>query len=788
MVGPALTLVNAHLGRRAFGWGAVLAVFGIALGFLPLFDVLGYDYAFALGLPAGFAAVDLGHAAAVSEKNRAARLGVAPALSTAFGWGLTGALGLLLLPLLASLLNALRVRNCSVASGLGFYALLPVGTALYAAPLGTLVGLSAGGTGRRGRVIALLLPVASLLWTLLRLYRDPPVFAFDPFGGYFPGPIYDEAMRPPLRLVQYRAANLLWVATAVALWVARRAIVRGRRGLAGLGATVVLVCASITVYAKRGDLGFHVTRARLLEALSRQTVSPHFRLHTDARAGDSAADLELVRRDLEFRYSQLAKTLGIEPAGPVDVFQFPSAAAKKDWVGAGGTLYAKPWTREIFVQTDRFPAARLRHELAHVFAGAFGDPLFGVSLAWRLPLPALASGLIEGVAEAADFTDPEGRSTTHQEARAMIADGNAPPLRQVLGAGFTTLSGARAYTVAGSFCRFVLETRGADKLRALYRSAGDFEGVYGQPLETLERTWRAFLETQPVEPSERSRARERFRRPAIFQKVCARELAARVAEARGRLYAAPAESVTLLQSVCIDDPAEPTFQLELAEALTAARQPDKALSLAVKIEADEGMTHPLRARAALVQASIHFWGGRFDAAEAAMQKALGFATDDGEQRTATAKLRALHDPQARRTLGRVLYGDGPAQNLDAGLALYLVTEFARLFPDEALGPYLVARQLSYRDPALALARLDQACPTAAGAAPAVPLAPIFAKECTRLTGEVAFRAGDVPRARAAYTRLATNAVSEAERLRAADFLARIDWETTQPPRTSGSAQ
>ena len=44
--------------------------------------------------------------------------------------------------------------------------------------------------------------------------------------------------------------------------------------------------------------------------------------------------------------------------------------------------------------------------MAHVFAGAFGDPLFGVSLAWRwhgpLPLPTLASGLIEGIAEAAD--------------------------------------------------------------------------------------------------------------------------------------------------------------------------------------------------------------------------------------------------------------------------------------------------------------------------------------------------------------------------------------------------
>ena len=115
---------------------------------------------------------------------------------------------------------------------------------------------------------------------------------------------------------------------------------------------------------------------------------------------------------------------------------------------------------------ERFPSTRLRHEMAHVFAGAFGDPLFGVALAWRwhgpLPLPALASGLVEGVAEAADSRVPTTTSTIHQQAAAMIAAGRAPPLEEVVGAGFSAQSGARAYTMAGSFCRFLLETRGAD--------------------------------------------------------------------------------------------------------------------------------------------------------------------------------------------------------------------------------------------------------------------------------------------------------------------------------------
>ena len=105
-------------------------------------------------------------------------------------------------------------------------------------------------------------------------------------------------------------------------------------------------------------------------------------------------------------------------------------------------------------------------------------------------------------------------------------------------------------------------------MRALYRSGGDFAGVYGQPLAELERQWRAFLETQPLDASERARARERFRRPAIFAKVCARDLAARVGEARGRLYSLPDEAVDSAgRSICQDDPGEPSYRLDLAEAL-----------------------------------------------------------------------------------------------------------------------------------------------------------------------------------------------------------------------------
>jgi tetratricopeptide (TPR) repeat protein len=544
---------------------------------------------------------------------------------------------------------------------------------------------------------------------------------------------------------------------------------------------VVLLVGSALWFGFRAELGFHQTKHDLVRVLSRRTQSEHFVMWSDP-VGDTPAEIALVHSDLEFRYHQLRAILGSEPRAPITVYRFSSAQAKKDLVGAGGTLYAKPWMREIYVQAEHFPASRLRHELAHVFAGAFGDSLFGVSLAWRwwgpLPVPHLGTGLIEGVAEAADFGDPDGRATLHQQARAMIALGQAPSLARVMGAGFSAESGARAYVLAGSFCRFLLDRFGADKLRAAYRSAGDFEAVYGSPLAELEKSWRDFLDTQPLDARDEARAKERFRKPAIFRKVCARELAERVAEARERMGSMPEVAVRLMESVCRDDPDEPAYRLDRAGALAAAGASDQALALARPMLDDETLTWPVRAQAANLIGVVEFHRGHFAETAAAVERSLALATDENEMRMAWAKRRALADAGARGTLGRALFGDGPGRVPDPALVVFLVDEFARRHPEEALGPYLVGRQLAGRDPHLALAPLAQACPLD-GPALAVPLEPAFLKECRRLYGESAFLAGDLSLARRIYEALRDRASLQADRLRASDFLERIVWQSSQ---------
>jgi hypothetical protein len=765
MVGRAISAVNARVGLRALVWAALLAVFALALDFVPLFDVLGYDFSFAVGLAAGLMSVDVGQGVAARWRRAAAPGAEPPVLrlvARACGLGLAA----LVLPLLISLAGALRVRNCAIGYGLAFFALMPVATVVFGAPAGVLAGLA---VRRRARLLAFALPVASIVWTLVRLYRDPAVFAFDPFGGYFPGPIYDEALRPSLRLLYFRLANLVWIATAVAIGAALLERAWRRRALA---IAAPLAAGSLALYLLEGPLGFHVRAADLERALDRQLRTEHFVLHYASSTGKTRADLALEASELEFRYQQLRATLGVEPRLPVTVWQFPDAALKKSLVGAGQTLFAKPWTREIFVQSEHFPPMRLRHEMAHVFESAFGDRMFGASLAWHwkgpVPVPVLASGLIEGVAEAADSGNPDGPSTVHQEAAAMVADGRAPPVGAVVGAGFSTLAGPRAYTVAGSFCAFLLATRGAEPLRRLYRSAGDFAGVYGVPLPVLEGEWRRFLATQPLDAHERAHAHEQFRRPAIFKKVCARELAARLGEARAVEHADPARAIALLEATCHDDPDEPIYRMALADARAQAGDGGGALAELERLAASGAATEPLLARAANLAAEIHFHAGATAAAAADLRRVLELATDDADRRLATAKLRALASPEGRATLGRALFGDELGEaGTDPVLMFFLMSEYARLLPADPLGPYLVGRQLVTRDPAAALPYLDRACGGA--------LTPEITRECHRLIAEAGYRAGDLTRARAAATRLAAESTAEAERLRALDWVARIDW-------------
>src|SRR3954467_12175108 len=98
LLADRLAHLRARWGLRPFVWGGFLALMALALDFVPLYDLLGYDFAFAIGFGVALAGVDIGHGVVARAR---ATLGRAPAggeLARVFGQAALRASATLVLP------------------------------------------------------------------------------------------------------------------------------------------------------------------------------------------------------------------------------------------------------------------------------------------------------------------------------------------------------------------------------------------------------------------------------------------------------------------------------------------------------------------------------------------------------------------------------------------------------------------------------------------------------------------------------------------------------------------
>ncbi|MEK6607380.1 MAG: tetratricopeptide repeat protein, partial [Myxococcota bacterium] len=700
---------------------------------MPLFHVLGYEFSAAMALLASFAFAHLGsvfshEAASAHPSERALGAG-------GFARVLAVHLALLVPPLALIALNAARVRACDWASGLALYALLPGVSAVCA----TAAGFCAARLVRRAaRATAAAIGVVllSLGWGALRLYVDPPLSAYDPFLGFFPGPLYDEDVGVTRALLASRAMNLAVALGAVALATRRR--------LAG----AALLAAGAFLFAAGGRLGFRVTFADLDRALPGRVETAHVVMRFDP-ARLSHRDARALARDHEWRHAQVARLLGAAPAAKIKSYVFPSAQAKRRLIGAGGTSVAKPWRGEIFLNQADPPHPVLRHELAHALAGAVHGGAFGV------PLGSL--GLIEGLATALDEPIAEGL-TLHEQARALRDLGRAPRLSSLFGVGLLAEAPSRSYAFAGSFLRWVLDTKGSAFVRAAYK-AGAVPGF-----AALERDWQRFLDGVTVDPAAREVLRERFRKPSLFSRPCAHDVALLDAEADSERDTA--RRAALRERISRFDPGDPARLADWGRALDALGDP-RAEAVGERALAHPNATAPLRHRLIEDRGDAAWRKGDFPAAHAAYARARREPAGEAADRLLRAKIFALDDRAAEPILRRFFLREGERDALLDALAL---TELAALRPIDGFPRYLLGRQLFLRGHfAEALPHLEAAerlgLPDAG-----------FRRECLRLLALAAWRAGDLARAERFAERALALAASPGDRAEWRDLRDRARWE------------
>ena len=481
--------------------------------FLPLADHLGFEFAAALTLVAAVASPFVGFAAMKSEKSIEPDLQRPARAAARAGWFTAAAL---VVPAALILLNSLRRPICDPIAGSIWLLVLAAPTAWLAATLGALSRLV---TSRLRWAIAIVffVEVASIVTSVAAVYLGPPIFGFDHFFGYFPGPIYDETILVTPALLSFRAASVLWGVTAIAaagaLSSGDRVARRMHAWWAGCLAGLLIAISSLW----GSDLGWRTTDRLLRAALSGEIHVDNLVLHFPRDWSDR--EVEGLVRNATFDAAQLERAFGIVPTHPVHIWMYRSADQKRRLTGAYSVVYAKPYRHEVHLNPGGYPHGSLRHELVHALAGEFSRG------PWLTPgglVPNAA--LVEGFAVAYDLDD--GTLTSTQEAKAMRDLKLAPNLERLLApTGFVAEASTRAYAYAGAFIRYLDSRFGVAAMRTLYLT-GDLKEL-GQP-DLLIRDFERMLDTVTTDANARASSARRNARPSIFRRSCAREVAALV--------------------------------------------------------------------------------------------------------------------------------------------------------------------------------------------------------------------------------------------------------------------
>jgi tetratricopeptide (TPR) repeat protein len=486
---------------------ALVIVISIALTFLPLIGTLGYEYSLAISFVLAFVSVFIASKFAGIEFGARFRSQkeFGDLISNIF---ITNYL-VASLPLVIGLSSSILKQDCFIKEGLYFYLLIPLVTVFFSTGLGILSGTL---FSRWGFLVAALILISTICYTIWRVYNDPSFFFYNIVIGYFPGPLYDEAIPITTTFIIYRIMTLCW---GILLLIAVRLISGFKHGSVGfwdLAFFLSIAGVLIVAHLNENELGISYTRRYITQKYLKSSYeTEHFVIYFTPGT-KVAQNIRLIADDHEWRFKELKDQLKVNPTGKIRSYIYPDTEMRKKLIGAGETTVANPVKNEIHLVYDAFPDPVLKHELAHVMASGFGMDILHVS-------PKV--GLIEGLAVASDWS--RDSYSPHQWSKALIDMGDAPDIKSIVGFGFWYAPPAKSYTLMGSFSRFLIDQYGIEKFKVLYKT-GDFS-IYNRSLDQLINQWRSFLDGITIPPKLNILAEYVFQEPSIFQGKCPRRIA-----------------------------------------------------------------------------------------------------------------------------------------------------------------------------------------------------------------------------------------------------------------------
>lgn len=710
---------------------AVLTAAAAAMTQMPLVDDLGFEFAFFTAAIATFATgvmtVHLVSGWRTDGLRRDGLRGDAPSntrhsalLALLFGLSLST----LLLPMVVMFVKSWISGFCNVPEGLSFYLLLPGTSVLWATAVALLCALTVE-RSRHATLLFLGVMFVSVGISVFRLATEPPVFAYNPIIGYFPGPIYDEVVVITSTLLAARAIVLVSVVAMVAglcacfdpsarkirpslfVKIRRESPEGGPTGgspdgrLAGgsavnVGGTTisgstpgaatgmavrVLFLVSVVVlgvaYVYRAPLGVVIDRAHIQQALGGHRQTDHFDIYYDINT-ISAWNMDLIAREHEYQLDRVITYLDVPaPQARIASYIYGSADQKKRLMGARYTSIERPGADEMHLNNASFPHPVLKHELVHVMSAAFGNALFGGSY-WI--------GFHEGLAEAVDWQDAP--MDPHEWSRAMRELGLAPPMENLLSmTGFWTAASSRSYTLCGSFVRFLIDRHGLPAFKQAFPD-GAVEESYGRTTSELIAEWETFVDGIQLREDQLRIARQRFIRPAIFRRHCPHEVAA-LNDRAWQAYNAQryGDAVRDFDRVLELEPENPSALRGLLYGTYRQGDYERIESVARRIERPD-QTVGLLADAQLTRGDTAWKTGRIDDARRSYEAVVGLQASEAMSRAASIRLEVLDREPLRDTIMTYLTAVTGHWRL-----VLSVRDAGDLAPDYGTGHYLLGRWL-----------------------------------------------------------------------------------------------
>ncbi len=682
-------------------WFIGFGILALVLAMTPLFNILAYEFCAVVTLGIVIAGAHVAMTELQLMKKNLSSLAGSPrdVILTCLFRSLRSNLVLLLFPLIIILLNGFRIINCNYIDGFIFFLLLPVISCITVTASGVFFN-----TLIEKRWLAYIVYLAFLILTciptFINLIFHPPVFAFHPIIGYFPGPIYDFVISITPTLIISRVQSLIWTALFIAIlfftcdinrqtglvpriqW--RNLIkVSSYRTISKILTVLVLLLIVIGFELYSGKLGIRPSRKDIAMELGGYRETEHFEIYY---ARELEEKMDLFADDCEFRFYQLSTYLQTENSRKVRAYLYSSPEQKKRLIGAGNTFVEDPFGYGFHLHPQGFPHPVLKHELAHVLTADWSP--------WKVSLNV---GVHEGVAVAADWD--EGNLTVHQWAKAMRHFKVAPPLSSVMSLGFWKHASSRSYLMAGSFIRFLIDKYGIDKIKQAF-PIGNIQKSYMKDMLELEGEWIKFLLNDvTLDEKEITYAENRLKRGGIFEQVCAHEMAALRNDAWEAYYNNDyISALNIFQQMLTNEPENSRTLRGMMFSAFRTGNYELTTSIANRIFSNDNAQY--RAEAAQLLGDINWLQGDVSAALISYESVSILNPRESVKFNNILRIAALTDsykPDSRDRLKSVLIPRSKYDKILSGTKMALLLRVINTEPNRWLTYYLAGELLHFEN-------------------------------------------------------------------------------------------